>query len=87
MYQSKVSLSLTFIWSTFADKIIENKRQFEVQKLDYPCRNLVIWIWNRNERSRNGIIRTWSYFQQVETIKGKLDIADVEVQITIPTKI
>ena len=22
-------------------KIIENKRQFEVQKLDYPCRNLV----------------------------------------------
>ena len=23
-------------------KIIENKRQFEVQKLDYPCRNLVI---------------------------------------------
>ena len=67
-------------------KIIENKRQFEVQKLDYPCRNLVIWIWNRNERSRNSIIRTWSYFEQVETIKGKLDIADVEVQITIPTK-
>ena len=67
-------------------KIIENKRQFEVQKLDYPCRNLVIWIWNRNERSRNGIIRTWSYLEQVETIKGKLDIADVEVQITIPTK-
>ena len=25
-------------------KIIENKRQFEVQKLDYPCRNLVRWI-------------------------------------------
>ena len=49
-------------------KIIENKRQFEVQKLDYPCRNLVIWIWNRNERSRNSIIRTWSYFEQVETI-------------------
>ena len=23
-------------------KIIENKGQFEVQKLDYPCRNLVI---------------------------------------------
>ena len=23
-------------------KIIESKRQFEVQKLDYPCRNLVI---------------------------------------------
>ena len=23
-------------------KIIENKVQFEVQKLDYPCRNLVI---------------------------------------------
>ena len=23
-------------------KIIENKMQFEVQKLDYPCRNLVI---------------------------------------------
>ena len=23
-------------------KIIENKRQFEVQKLDYPCRNLVV---------------------------------------------
>ena len=23
-------------------KIIENKTQFEVQKLDYPCRNLVI---------------------------------------------
>ena len=23
-------------------KIIENKRRFEVQKLDYPCRNLVI---------------------------------------------
>ena len=23
-------------------KIIENKIQFEVQKLDYPCRNLVI---------------------------------------------
>ena len=67
-------------------KIIENKIQFEVQKLDYPCRNLVIWIWNRNERSQNGIIRTWSYFEQVETIKGKLDIADVEVQITIPTK-
>ena len=67
-------------------KIIESKRQFEVQKLDYPCRNLVTWIWNRNERSRNGIIRTWSYFQQVETVKGKLDIADVEVQITIPTK-
>ena len=86
MYQSKVSVSLTFIWRTFADKIIENKRQFEVQKLDYPCRNLVIWIWNRNERSRNGIIRTWSYFEQVETFKGKLDIADVEVQITIPTK-
>ena len=64
-------------------KIIENKRQFEVQKLDYPCRNLVIWIWNRNERSRNRIIRTWSYFEQVETIQGKLDIADVEVQITI----
>ena len=60
-------------------KIIENKRQFEVQKLDYPCRNLVVWIWNRNERSRNSIIRTWSYFEQVETIKGKLDIADVEV--------
>ena len=67
-------------------KIIENKRQFEVQKLDYPCRNLVIWIWNRSERSQNSIIRTWSYFEQVETIKGKLDIADVEVQITIPTK-
>ena len=67
-------------------KIIENKRQFEVQKLDYPCRNLVIWIWNRNERSRNSIIRTWSYFEQIETIKGKLDITDVEVQITIPTK-
>ena len=60
-------------------KIIENKRQFEVQKLDYPCRNLVVWIWNRNERSRNSIIRTWSYFEQVETIKAKLDIADVEV--------
>ena len=42
MYQSKVSLSLTFIWRTFADKIIENKRQFEVEKLDYPCRNLII---------------------------------------------
>ena len=67
-------------------KIIENKGQFEVQKLDYACRNLVIWIWIRNERSRNTIIRTWSYFEQVETIKGKLDIADVEVQITIPTK-
>ena len=67
-------------------KIIENKRQFEVQKLDYPFWNLVIWIWNRNERSQNSIIRTWSYFEQVETIKGKLDIADVEVQITIPTK-
>ena len=67
-------------------KIIENKRQFEVQKLDYPCRNLVIWIWNRNERSRNRIVRSWSYFEQVEIIKGKLDIADVEVQITIPTK-
>ena len=67
-------------------KIIENKIQFEVQKLDYPCRNLVIWIWNRNEHSRNSIIRTWSYFEQVETIKGKLDIADVEVQINIPTK-
>ena len=25
-------------------------------------------------------------FEQVETVKGKLDIADVEVQITIPTK-
>ena len=25
-------------------KIIENKRQFEVQKLDYPHRNLVILI-------------------------------------------
>ena len=25
-------------------------------------------------------------FEQVETIKGKLDIAYVEVQITIPTK-
>ena len=23
-------------------KMIENKRQFEVQKLDYPCQNLVI---------------------------------------------
>ena len=23
-------------------KITENKRQFEVQKLDYPCQNLVI---------------------------------------------
>ena len=57
-------------------KIIENERQF--QKLDYPCRNLVILIWNRNERSRNSIIRTWSYFEQVETIKGKLDIADVK---------
>ena len=45
-------------------KIIENKIQFEVQKLDYPCRNLVIWIWNRNERSRNSVIRTWSYFEQ-----------------------
>ena len=67
-------------------KIIENKRQFEAQKLDYPCRNLVIWIWNRNEGSRNSIIRTWSYFEQVEIIKAKLDIADVEVQITIPTK-
>ena len=67
-------------------KIIENKRQFEVQKLDYPRRNLVIWIWNRNERSRNSIIRTWSYFERTETIKGKLEIADVEVQITIPTK-
>ena len=67
-------------------EIIENKIQFEVQKLDYLCRNLVIWIWNRNERIRNGIIRTWSYFEQIETIKGKLDIADVEVQITIPTK-
>ena len=67
-------------------KIFENKIQFEVQKLDYPCRNLVIWIWNRYERRRNSIIRTWSYFEQVETIKGKLDIADVEVQITIPTK-
>ena len=42
-------------------KIIENKRQFEVQKLDYPHRNLVILIWNRNERSRNSITRTWSY--------------------------
>ena len=63
-------------------KIIENKIQFEVQKLDYPCQNLVIWIWNRNERSRNSIIRTWSYLEQVETIKGKLDIVDVEVQIT-----
>ena len=29
---------------------------------------------------------TWSYFEQVETTKGKLDIAGVEVQITIPTK-
>ena len=67
-------------------KIIENKRQFEVQKLDYPRRNLVIWIWNCNERSRNSIIRTWSYFERTETIKGKLEIADVEVQITIPTK-
>ena len=67
-------------------KIIENKIQFEDQKLDYPCRSLVIWIWNRNERRRNSIIRTSSYFEQVETIKGKLDIADVEVQITIPTK-
>ena len=67
-------------------KITENKIQFEVQKLDYPCRNLVIWIWNRNERNRNSIIRTWSHFEQVETIKGKLDIADVELQITIPTK-
>ena len=27
-----------------------------------------------------------SYFEQVETIKGKLNIADAEVQITIPTK-
>ena len=52
-------------------KIIENKIQFEFQKLDYPCRNLVIWIWNRNERSRNGIIWTWSYFEQVETFQGK----------------
>ena len=67
-------------------KIIENKRQFEVQKLDYPCRNLVIWIWNRNERSRNSNIRTWSYLEQLETIQGKLDIADVEVQITVLTK-
>ena len=50
-------------------KIIENKRQVEVQELGYPCRNLVIWISNRNERSRNSIIRTWSYFEQVETIK------------------
>ena len=45
-----------------------------------------MWIWNRNERSRNSIIQTWSYFEQVKTKKGKLDIADVEVQITIPTK-
>ena len=67
-------------------KIIENKMQFEVKKLDYLCWNLVIRFWNRNECSRNSIIRTWSYFEQVETIKGKLDIADVEVQITIPTK-
>ena len=67
-------------------KIIENKRQFEVQKLGYPCRNRVIWIWNHNELSRNSIIRTWSNFEQVETIKGKLDIADVEIQITTPTK-
>ena len=66
-------------------KIIENKIQFEVQKLDYPCRNLVIWIWNRNERSRNSIIRTWSYFEQVETVKGKLDIA--ELQFTFSTLI
>ena len=73
------------VWRTFADKNNWKWRQFEVQKLDYACRNLVIWIWIRNERSRNTIIRTWSYFEQVETIKGKLDIADVEVQITIPT--
>ena len=32
-------------------KLIENKRQFEVQRLDYPYRNLVIWIWNRNSAS------------------------------------
>ena len=57
-------------------KIIENERQFEVQKLDYPCRNLVIIASFELEVT----------FEQVETIKGKLDIADVEVQITIPTK-
>ena len=51
-------------------KIIENKRQFEVRKLGYPCRNRVVWIWNHNELSRNSIIRTWSYFEQVETKKG-----------------
>ena len=67
-------------------KIIENKRQFEGQELDYLCRNLVIWIWIGNERSQNSIIWTWNYFEQVETIKGKPYIADVEVPITIPSK-
>ena len=51
-------------------KIIENKIKFEVQKLDYPCRNLVIW----------------SFELEVTLNKLKLDIADVEVQITIPTE-
>ena len=45
-----------------------------------------MWIWNRNERSRNSIIQTWSYFEQVETVKGKLNIVDVKVKITIPAK-
>ena len=67
-------------------KIIENKRQFEGQELDYLCQNLVIWIWIGNERSQNSIIWTWNYFEQVETIKGKAYIADVEVPITIPFK-
>ena len=34
---------LTIIYGVhLRTKIIENKRHFEVQKLDYPCRNLVI---------------------------------------------
>ena len=40
----------------------------------------------KSQWTHNSFIRTWSYFEQVETIKGKLEIADVEVQITIPTK-
>ena len=59
------SKSLILVWDKvmasikiLQTKIIENKIQFKVQKLDYPCRNLVIRIGNRNERSRNGIIRT-----------------------------
>ena len=47
---------------------------------------------NANARgsARGGAGRRWNwlmhYFERTETIKGKLEIADVEVQITIPIK-